>query len=64
MLLLGFVGEKLGSNWEKIDPLLHYLDYAVVVALVVLVVWAIVRRRRGPRGRGRRRRRRRVSARA
>ena len=32
MTLLGFAGEKLGSNWEKIQPLLHYLDYAVVVA--------------------------------
>jgi membrane protein DedA with SNARE-associated domain len=47
VLLLGYVGEKLGSNWEKIQPLLHYLDYAVVVALVALVIWAIVRRRGG-----------------
>jgi membrane protein DedA with SNARE-associated domain len=46
VLMLGFVGEKLGSNWEKIQPLLHYLDYAVVVAVVALVVWAIVRHRR------------------
>jgi len=45
VLLLGYVGEKLGTNWEKIRPLLHYLDYAVVVALVALVVWAILRRR-------------------
>jgi membrane protein DedA with SNARE-associated domain len=44
--LLGFAGEKLGSNWEKVQPLLHYLDYAVVVAIVALAVWAIVRRRR------------------
>ena len=64
VLLLGYVGEKLGSNWEKIRPLLHYLDYAVVVALVALVVWAIVRRRGRTAGSGRRRRRRRVSARA
>ena len=49
VLLLGFLGERLGSNWEKVRPLLHYLDYAVVVALVALVVWAIVRRRRGGR---------------
>jgi membrane protein DedA with SNARE-associated domain len=46
VLMLGFVGEKLGSNWQKIQPLLHYLDYAVAAALVALVVWAIVRRRR------------------
>jgi len=51
VLLLGFVGEKLGSNWKKIDPLLHYLDYAVVVAIAALVVWVIVRHRgRGPAG--------------
>lgn len=49
VLLLGFVGEKLGSNWTKIEPLLHYLDYAVVVAAVVFVVWVVVRRRRGGR---------------
>jgi membrane protein DedA with SNARE-associated domain len=47
VLLLGFVGEKLGSNWTKIDPLLHYLDYAVVAAVIVFVVWVVVRRRRG-----------------
>lgn len=46
VLLLGYLGEKLGSNWEKIRPLLHYADYAVVTAVVVLVVWVIVRRRR------------------
>ena len=46
--LLGFLGVKLGSNWEKIRPYLHYLDYLVVAALVVLVVWGVVRwRRRG-----------------
>ncbi len=49
VLLLGFVGEKLGSNWTKIEPLLHYLDYAVVVAAVVFVVWVVVRRRRSGR---------------
>jgi membrane protein DedA with SNARE-associated domain len=49
VLALGVIGEKLGSNWEKIRPLLHYLDYAVVVAVVMLVAWAIVRRRRGGR---------------
>jgi membrane protein DedA with SNARE-associated domain len=50
VLMLGFVGEKLGSNWKKIDPLLHYLDYAVVVAAVALVVWMVLRRRGRSRG--------------
>jgi membrane protein DedA with SNARE-associated domain len=48
VLLLAFAGERLGRNWEKIRPLLHYADYAVVVALFVLVAWAVVRWRRGP----------------
>jgi membrane protein DedA with SNARE-associated domain len=49
VLMLGYLGERLGANWEKIRPLLHYLDYAVVAGIVVLVVWVIMRRRRGPR---------------
>ena len=47
--MLGYVGVKLGGNWEKIKPYLHYADYVVVVVLVLLVVSAVVRwrRRRG-----------------
>jgi membrane protein DedA with SNARE-associated domain len=48
VLMLGYVGEKLGANWEKIRPYLHYADYLVALAFVVLVVYAVVRwRRRG-----------------
>jgi membrane protein DedA with SNARE-associated domain len=48
VLMLGYLGEQLGSNWEKIRPYLHYLDYLVILALVVLVAYAVVRwRRRG-----------------
>ena len=51
--LLGFIGVKLGSNWEKIRPLLHYVDYLVVAAIVAIIVWAVlkwrkVRRSGGP----------------
>jgi len=49
VFMLAYVGEKLGSNWEKIRPYLHYLDYLVVAVVVVLVVWLIVRARRGGR---------------
>ena len=46
--MLGYVGYKLGANWEKIQPYLDYVDYLVVLAFVVLVVYAVVRwRRRG-----------------
>ena len=36
--LLGYVGVKLGANWEKIRPLSALRDYVVVAALVALVV--------------------------
>lgn len=45
VLLLGYLGEKLGSNWGKVRPYLHYADYAVVAAVIALIVWLIVRRR-------------------
>lgn len=54
VLMLGWLGVRLGANWEKIRPYLHLADYAVAAALVVLVAWAIVRwrRRRGSTGGG------------
>ena len=36
----------MGDNWESIQHQLHYLDYAVLAAIVLGVVWLIVRRRR------------------
>ena len=44
--MLGYIGLKLGTNWEKIRPYLHYADYLVAAALVLLVVWALLRWRR------------------
>ena len=43
---------RLGANWEKIRPYLHYADYAVVAALVVIVVWAVLKWRKGRRSGG------------
>lgn len=51
VIMLTYVGTKVGANWEKIQRQLHYLDYAVVVAIVALIVWAVLRRRRGASGR-------------
>ena len=45
VLMLGFVGVKLGEHWEDIRPYLHYADYAVVAALVAIVLWWALRRR-------------------
>jgi membrane protein DedA with SNARE-associated domain len=47
VLMLGWAGTRLGENWEKIRPYLHLADYAVVAALVVVVIWAVVKWRRG-----------------
>jgi len=47
VLMLALIGEAVGENWEEWREHLHYLDYAVVAAIVVGVVYLIVRRRRG-----------------
>jgi membrane protein DedA with SNARE-associated domain len=47
VLLLGWIGTRLGANWEKIRPYLHYADYVVVAVLAAIVVWAVWRWRKG-----------------
>jgi membrane protein DedA with SNARE-associated domain len=51
VLMLGYLGEKLGANWEKIRPYLRYVDYLVVFVFIVLVVYAVLRWRRREAGR-------------
>jgi membrane protein DedA with SNARE-associated domain len=48
VLMLGYVGVKVGDNWEKIQARLHYLDYTVVAAVLFLIAWWVVHRRRNP----------------
>jgi len=47
--VLGFAiaGSVVGENWEGLRNHLQVLDYLVVVAIVGLVVYALVKRRRG-----------------
>jgi len=48
---LALAGRAVGDNWEDLQQQLHYLDYALVVAIVGGVVWLVVRRwrrRRAP----------------
>jgi membrane protein DedA with SNARE-associated domain len=53
VLALALVGEAVGDNWEDWRHKLGYLDYAVLAAIVVGIVYLIVkRRRRGPRPTG------------
>jgi membrane protein DedA with SNARE-associated domain len=47
VLMLAIVGEKVGENWEDWRHKLGYLDYLVLAAIVVGVVYLIVKRRRG-----------------
>jgi membrane protein DedA with SNARE-associated domain len=51
--VLGFalIGRAMGENWEKWRNHLQVLDYLVLAAIVGLVVYAIIKRRRGG-GRG------------
>jgi membrane protein DedA with SNARE-associated domain len=44
---LALIGRSVGDNWEEWREHLHYLDYVVLAAIVVGVIYLIVRRRRG-----------------
>jgi membrane protein DedA with SNARE-associated domain len=50
VFLLAFAGKQAGDNWTQWKDSLHYVDYAVVAAVVLGVVWlifrALTRRRR------------------
>jgi membrane protein DedA with SNARE-associated domain len=46
VFLLTFIGKQAGDNWETWKDNLHYVDYAVAAALVLGVIWLLVRRRR------------------
>jgi membrane protein DedA with SNARE-associated domain len=47
VFFLGWLGTRLGEHWEDIRPYLHYADYVVVAAGVAIVVWAVVKWRKG-----------------
>jgi membrane protein DedA with SNARE-associated domain len=50
VLLLTFIGKEAGDNWEQWKSNLHYVDYAVLAAIVLGVIWLIVRNRRASGG--------------
>jgi membrane protein DedA with SNARE-associated domain len=47
VLLLGWIGVKVGENWEEWRDKLHYFDYPVLAAVLALAVWAFIKWRRG-----------------
>jgi len=46
VLLLTFIGKEAGDNWESWKDSLHYVDYAVLAAIVAGVAWLFIRARR------------------
>jgi membrane protein DedA with SNARE-associated domain len=46
--LLAFIGREVGDNWEEWRDKLHYLDYAVIAAVIGGLIWLLIRRRRDP----------------
>jgi membrane protein DedA with SNARE-associated domain len=48
VLALALIGREVGDNWEEWRDNLHYLDYAVVAAIILGVVYLLIRRRRQP----------------
>ena len=46
VLMLTFIGKQAGDTWEQWKDNLHYVDYAVAAAIVIGVVWLVVRSRR------------------
>jgi membrane protein DedA with SNARE-associated domain len=47
VFMLAFVGDQVGARWHEWKDSLHYVDYAVAAAIVVGVVYLIVRWLRG-----------------
>jgi membrane protein DedA with SNARE-associated domain len=46
VLMLTFIGQQVGDRWESWKDSLHYFDYAVAAAIVIGVIYLIVRNRR------------------
>jgi membrane protein DedA with SNARE-associated domain len=51
VLMLTLIGREAGDNWDNWKDKLHYVDYAVIAAIVIGVAYLVVRaRRRGKTG--------------
>ena len=47
VLMLALVGQAVGNNWHEWKDYLHYVDYVVLAAIILGVIYLIIRRRRG-----------------
>jgi membrane protein DedA with SNARE-associated domain len=50
VFMLTFIGKQVGDRWESWKDSLHYFDYAVAAAIVIGVVYLVVRGRRSRSG--------------
>ena len=48
VLMLAFIGERAGDSWEDWKDSLHYVDYAIAAAIVIGIVYVVLRARRRP----------------
>ena len=46
IFMLTFIGREVGDHWESWKNSLHYVDYAVLAAIVLGLAYLVVRRRR------------------
>jgi membrane protein DedA with SNARE-associated domain len=46
VFMLTFIGKQAGDNWESWKDNLHYADYAVAAAIVIGVLYLLIRARR------------------
>jgi membrane protein DedA with SNARE-associated domain len=46
IFMLAFIGKEVGDNWTQWKDSLHYVDYAVLAAIVLGVAYLVLRRRR------------------
>jgi membrane protein DedA with SNARE-associated domain len=46
VLMLTFIGQEAGERWESWKDSLHYFDYAVAAAILIGIVYLLIRRRR------------------
>jgi membrane protein DedA with SNARE-associated domain len=49
VLLLAVIGREVGDRWGAWRSHLHYLDYAVLAAIVAAIAYLVIRRRRAGR---------------
>jgi membrane protein DedA with SNARE-associated domain len=49
VLLLGIIGREVGERWDEWRDKLHYFDYVVIAAILLLIAWLLIRRWRGGR---------------